>query len=103
MGLQRVMKIRTITVGVELLGGDFANGGSSLAAKVQRAKEVVDAVAALLRKHAFEVQTTRLCTSSFEQWTSESDRLDRVARLLECALVSVCHCAHTCVALWCSE
>lgn len=82
------MKVRTVTVGLQLTGQDFA--GSGLAQKLQRAKEVASAVAALLRKHSFEIQTLRVSTNSFEEWTDADSRIERIGRLVQCATVRAC-------------
>lgn len=91
------MKIRTITLGIQLSSTDLLNNNGSipLVAKLQAAKEDIDAISARLQADtSHEVQTCRISTNPFEDWLVPLLRspynllLEDIMELLDSALKS---------------
>jgi uncharacterized protein (UPF0210 family) len=73
------MKIRTITVGLELQAKDFieVDGQHAISLKLQFAKKSLDDISNSLKSSGYEVQTLRISLNSFEDWLLHDDQGNR--------------------------
>lgn len=64
------MKVRTITVGVELLPSDFIeeNGVCPISLKLATAKHLLDSIGLSLTASEYEIQTLRVAFNSPDEW-----------------------------------
>lgn len=64
------MKIRTITVGIQVVGSDFleVNGSLPIGLKLAEARKYLDTVKLSLIEASYEVQTQRVALNSIDEW-----------------------------------
>lgn len=94
-----LFRVRTITAFVVLRPSDFDDDGGALDAKIGACDRVLRAAASRCAEHGYEVQTTRIATNPFDEWSSSDDVAlrERAARLDDAlAAVGVDFCAVGC-------
>jgi uncharacterized protein (UPF0210 family) len=64
------MKVRTITIGIDFVYGDFVavDGVHPISIKLEIAKKSLDTIKSSLIAAGYEVQTVRVASNSFEDW-----------------------------------
>lgn len=73
---QEAMKIRTITVGLQVQPEDFVEVGGThaIGSKLLFARRSLDDISNSLKSSGYEVQTLRISLNSFEQWLLLDDQ-----------------------------